>query len=160
MSNTPPLAGLIQFTAGTLRDYATKYAEAVDADLARFKTETPERIKRLYQLRPDLAAYRYKFFGIPAWTETVFHEDGRIEKCEDWYENDRRKVYVLRACNLPTYGPKVGHMTGHEWLDRLKGLSGNAVVFINADDSGTLTSGYTPFPEFCEDTAKRATRID
>lgn len=163
MSDATPLAGLVQFTAGTLRQLAQAYADAVDKDDERYQTEIPERVKRLYVLRPDLASYPVRFLGIPLGDETVFHADGKIQRpeCDDWgWKADRRKVAVKRACSLPGYRPRSQYLTGHAWLLRLKGLNDNSPVFINADDSGILTAGYTPFPDFSEEQAKQTTRID
>jgi hypothetical protein len=152
MSKPSPLAGLVQYAARDLRPLAVKYANTVKADGARYEKELKSRIQRLYAIRPDLATYRKSFFFIP-FTETVFHADGTIAKHpEGYWSCDRRHEALLSLCRMPMLRPTWdGDLkVGEDWVERLEGLPNDAVVFVNADDSGTLTRGYEPFPDFDE----------
>jgi hypothetical protein len=145
---------LVQYTARDLRPLAIKYANTVKADGARYEKELKSRIQHLYAIRPDLSSYKYRwFFGLLVGTETVFHADGTIAKHpEGYWSDDRRHEALLSLCRMPMLRPTWdGDLkVGEDWVERLEGLPNDAVVFVNADDSGTLTRGYEPFPDFDE----------
>ena len=150
MSDPAPLPGLVQFKARELRDLANRYRDMVDDDSRRCDVEMVARVKRLYQLRPDLATLRHTFLGICYRTETVFHADGRVESPEDWYASYRRNADICDLLDLPRTRPSRQFQLGDEWSKRVRNLSSDTVVFANADDAGILVNGYTKFPEMDE----------
>jgi hypothetical protein len=158
MPESSPLPGVVQWRCGDLLEHAQVFALAVDFDGKRYTAELKTRLQALYKLRPDLASYRYRRFLFSRATEVVFHEDGTIPRPteDDWgFAMIRRREALAVVCNMPRSNParEECNTVGERWVERLKGLNPGATVFVNADDSGMLTRGYTPFPEFDEKAA-------